>query len=137
MRILKDFANEDYEIILSNRVLDEGMDVPQAKNCIVLASTGNPTQFIQRRGRVLRKYDDLYKDGSKKTHADIYDILVKPRIYDLDDLESQKLEIGLIRSQLKRIRQMSELAINHDDCLEKIKDFSYDLPDETFEPKQE
>ena len=48
-----------------------------------------------------------------------------------------KLEIGLIRSQLKRIRQMSELAINHDDCLEKIKDFSYDLPDETFEPKQE
>ena len=137
MRILKDFANEDYEIILSNRVLDEGMDVPQAKNCIVLASTGNPTQFIQRRGRVLRKYDDLYKDGSKKTHADIYDILVKPRISDLDDLESQKLEIGLIRSQLNRIQQMSELAINSNECLEKIKEFSYDLPKDAFESNYE
>ena len=132
MRILKDFANEDYEIILSNRVLDEGMDVPQAKRCIVLASTGNPTQFVQRRGRVLRKYDDLYKDGSRKTHADIYDILVKPRIYDLDDLESQKLEIGLIRSQLNRIQQMGELAINRDECLEKIKEFSYGLPKDVF-----
>ena len=52
-------VDEDYEIILSNRVLDEGMDVPQAKRCIVLASTGNPTQFVQRRGRVLRQFDDL------------------------------------------------------------------------------
>jgi len=137
MRILKDFADEDYEIILSNRVLDEGMDVPQAKRCIVLASTGNPTQFIQRRGRVLRKYDDLYKDGSRKTHADIFDILVKPRIYDLDDLESQKLEIGLIRGQLNRIQQMGELAINNDDCLEKIKEFSYGLPKEVFESKHD
>lgn len=137
MRILKDFADEDYEIILSNRVLDEGMDVPQAKSCIVLASTGNPTQFIQRRGRVLRKYDDLYKDGSRKTHANIFDILVKPRIHDLDDLESQKLEIGLIRGQLNRIQQMSELAINSDDCLEKIKEFSYGLPKEVFESKHD
>lgn len=136
MRILKDFANEDYEIILSNRVLDEGMDIPQAKSCIVLASTGNPTQFIQRRGRVLRKYDDAYKDGSRKTHANIFDILVKPRIHDLDNLESQKLEIGLIRSQLNRIQQMGELAINREYCLEKIKEFSYDLPKEIFESKQ-
>ena len=113
------------------------MDVPQAKRCIVLASTGNPTQFIQRRGRVLRKYDDLYKDGSRKTHADIFDILVKPRIYDLDDLESQKLEIGLIRGQLNRIQQMGELAINNDDCLEKIKEFSYGLPKEVFESKHD
>ena len=55
-RILNDFANEDWDVLLSNRVLDEGMDVPQARNCIILASTGNPTQFIQRRGRVLRTY---------------------------------------------------------------------------------
>jgi len=137
IKILRDFADEDYEIILSNRVLDEGMDVPQAKSCIVLASTGNPTQFIQRRGRVLRKFDDQYKDGSKKTHADIYDILVRPRIDDLEDVESQKLEIGLIKSQLNRIREMSELAINSEYCLEKIKEFQYHLPDDVFQNESE
>ena len=133
LKILKDFANEDYEIILSNRVLDEGMDIPQAKSCIVLASTGNPTQFIQRRGRVLRKFDDQYKDGSRKTHADIFDILVRPRIDDLDDIESKKLEIGLINSQLNRIRNMAELSMNKEFCLEKINEFKYHLSDDFFE----
>ena len=125
IKILDDFANEDLDILLSNKILDEGMDVPQAKNCIILASTGNPTQFIQRRGRVLRTYADLYKDGSKKTHADIYDILVKPQISNLDDPDSIKLELGMIRSQLAKIQQMGNLALNHEYCAEKIKEFTY------------
>ena len=132
IKILRDFKDEDYEIILSNRVLDEGMDVPQAKKCIVLASTGNPTQFIQRRGRVLRKFDDQYKDGSKKRNAEIYDVLIRPRIDELEDVESQKLEISLIKSQLNRIREMSELAINREYCFEKIKEFQYHLSDDVF-----
>ena len=108
------------------------MDIPQARNCIVLASTGNPTQFIQRRGRVLRVYTESYKDGSKKTHADIFDVLVKPQINNLDDPDSIKLEIGMIRSQLSKIRLMSELAINNDDCLKKIQEFTYGLPSEYY-----
>jgi len=133
IKILRDFANEDYDLILSNRVLDEGMDVPQAKNCIILASTGNPAQFIQRRGRVLRQFDDLYIDGSKKTHADIFDVLVKPKINGLDDLEAKKLEINLIRNQYKKIKEMSELAMNKDQCLKKINEFTCDLPKELLE----
>lgn len=132
IKILNDFANEDWDVLLSNRVLDEGMDIPQARNCIVLASTGNPTQFIQRRGRVLRVYTESYKDGSKKTHADIFDVLVKPQINNLDDPDSIKLEIGMIRSQLSKIRLMSELAINNDDCLKKIQEFTYGLPSEYY-----
>ena len=132
-KILRDFANEDFDMILSNRVLDEGMDVPQAKSCIVLASTGNPAQFIQRRGRVLRQFDDTYLDGSRKTHADIYDILVKPNLEGLDDPETHKLEIGMIRSQLKRITEMAELAINRPKCIEKIKEFKQNLPEDVFE----
>ena len=132
IKILRGFANEDWDALLSNRVLDEGMDIPQARNCIVLASTGNPTQFIQRRGRVLRVYDEPYLDGSKKTHADIFDILVKPQINDLNDPDSIKLEIGMIRSQLSKISKMSELSLNRDYCMAKIQEFTYGLPTETF-----
>ena len=127
-KILNDFANEDWDVLLSNRVLDEGMDVPQARNCIILASTGNPTQFIQRRGRVLRTYHEPYKDGSKKIHADIYDILVKPQINKFENADSIKLEIGMIRSQLSRIKYMGELALNKTYCADEIKKFTSGIP---------
>ena len=136
-KYLRDFANEDYHMILANRVLDEGMDVPEAKSCIVLASTGNPTQFIQRRGRVLRQYDDLYLDGTRKTHADIYDVLVRPNLEGFDDPEAHRLEIGMIKSQLERITEMAELAINHEELKEKIKDFKNNLPEDVFEETYE
>lgn len=132
MKILKEFAGEEWNVLLSNRVLDEGMDIPQAQNCIILASTGNPTQFIQRRGRVLRKYDDVYKDGTKKDFAYIYDILVKPKIDNLDP-ESIKLEISMIRNQFDRIKTMSNAAVNRDECNMKITEFTYDLPLNTFD----
>ena len=133
IKILNDFANEDWDALLSNRVLDEGMDIPQAKNCIVLASTGNPAQFIQRRGRVLRQYTELYKDNTKKDHADIYDILVKPPLQIFKDPESIKLEIGIIRSQLSRLRYMGDLALNKTSCIKKIEEFTQGIPLEWFE----
>ncbi len=126
--ILDEFANGDWDMLLSNRILDEGMDIPQAKICVIMASTGNPTQFIQRRGRVLRTYSEQYPDGSHKTHADIFDILVKPQVAGLDDSQSVKLETGIVKSQMNRIRQMSRLAINRDYCEDKIKEFTADLP---------
>ena len=125
--ILNDFAGGNLDILLSNRILDEGMDIPQARGCIVLASTGNPAQFIQRRGRVLRTYSESYKDGSKKTHADIFDVLVKPQIGHLDDPDSTKLEVGMIKAQLTKIKQMSSLAMNREHCMEKIKEFTYGM----------
>ena len=125
-RILNDFANEDWDVLLSNRVLDEGMDIPQARSCIILASTGNPTQFIQRRGRVLRTYSEPYKDGSKKTHADIFDMLVRPQVHNLDG-DALRLETSIVKSQLNRIRQMGRLAINRDYCMKQIQEFTKGL----------
>jgi superfamily II DNA or RNA helicase len=58
-------------IILSIRCLDEGVDIPSASKALIVASSQNYRQFIQRRGRVLRR------DGDKI--ADIYDILINPR----------------------------------------------------------
>ena len=133
IKILQEFADEEWDILLANMVLDEGMDMPQVQNCIVLASTGNPTRFIQRRGRVLRMYDGVYKDGTTKKFARIYDILVKPQIDNLNDPNAIKLEISMIRNQLRRLKSMGELAINSDECTKKILEFTYSLPLEIFD----
>ena len=66
---LDQLADENYEAVVSMQVLDD-VDIPQAKNCILLSSTGNPKQFIQRRGRVLRKFFGKYKE--RKNAATIF-----------------------------------------------------------------
>ena len=71
--ILADFAKGNIDVLTSMKCLDEGVDVPRSEFAIFCASTGNPRQFIQRRGRVLRTHDD-------KRFAIIHDLVVIPQI---------------------------------------------------------
>ena len=82
----------------------------------------------------MRTFSDTYKDGTKKEFAEIYDVLVKPNIKGMNE-DAVKREIGIIRAQLKKITEMSKLAKNKDDCLEKIHEFKNNLPDSAFESK--
>ena len=59
-------------IILSINCLDEGIDIPLISHAIIAASSRNPRQFIQRRGRVLRSH-------KLKKHAEVFDCLVLPK----------------------------------------------------------
>lgn len=120
MDIINKFSSGHYDSIVANRVLDEGVDIPSARNCVILASTGNPKQFIQRRGRVLRKFNDTYNDGSKKNHANIYDVLVVPDISDGYSEDVIKTERQIVSSQLKRQEEMARIALNSDFCMEEI-----------------
>ena len=54
--ILKGFEEGKIEILFAMKMLDEGVDVPRAEVGVFASSTGNPRQFIQRRGRLLRKH---------------------------------------------------------------------------------
>ena len=119
--IIKKFSKGLFNAIVANRVLDEGADIPSAKNCIMLASTGNPKQFIQRRGRVLRKFKDAYPDGSKKENAIIYDLIVIPNISEDYTDDEIRIERQIVTSQIKRLEEMASMAINHESCLEEIK----------------
>ncbi len=118
--ILRNFSAGRYDVIVANRVLDEGADVPEAKRCIMLASTGNPKQFIQRRGRVLRKFTGKYGDGSRKEHADIYDVLVIPSLSSTYTAKEIKIERQIVASQIGRIESMAKTAINKDECMENV-----------------
>ncbi len=57
--------------LVAVRCLDEGVDIPDADHALVLASSRNPREFIQRRGRVLRS-------SPRKFSADIHDAIVLP-----------------------------------------------------------
>ncbi len=122
MQILRDFANEDYHAIVAIGVLDEGVDIPEAKHCILLSSSGNPKQFIQRRGRVLRQFFGKYSDKSSKDHSTIHDILILPGLDERLTPATKSIEMSIIRSQFDRQYDMARLAINADECLPIVEE---------------
>lgn len=105
--ILDSFEKGDIDILLSMKCLDEGVDIPRAQNAIFISSTGNPRQFIQRRGRVLRKHKD-------KEKAYIWDLIVLPP--DIDD-SSSNMERNMFVSEVKRVLNFAALADNKLDIL--------------------
>lgn len=109
--ILKNFEESNIHVLTSMKCLDEGVDVPRSELAIFCASTGNPRQFIQRRGRVLR----LHKD---KIHATIHDLVVVPEISDESTFE---MERGLVKKELERVVDFANLAMNKTDTYETLK----------------
>jgi superfamily II DNA or RNA helicase len=101
--MLKDFAEGKIDVLTSMKCLDEGVDVPRSELAIFCASTGNPRQFIQRRGRVLRTHKD-------KHVAVIHDLVVVPD--NCFSKESFELERNLIAGELKRVRDFAMLSEN-------------------------
>ncbi len=119
--ILEDFGNGDLEVLTSMKCLDEGVDVPRSEMAIFCASTGNPRQFIQRRGRILRTHKD-------KKYAYIHDLVVVPDIGA--DCVDYEMERKLILSELKRVRDFASLSRNLDYSyreLEEVLNF-YNVP---------
>ena len=101
--ILHDFANGKLQVLTSMKCLDEGVDVPRSELAIFCASTGNPRQFIQRRGRILRMHPD-------KHIAVIHDLVVAPEIGA--NSSSYRMEQMLLKGELLRVKNFSLLSEN-------------------------
>lgn len=106
-KILSNFANGDIQILLSMKCLDEGVDIPRAEHAIFCSSTGNPRQFVQRRGRVLRR-------SKEKEKATIWDLIVIPPETNYD---SAVVERNMFTSEVKRVVNFAALADNQIDIL--------------------
>lgn len=106
-KILEHFANGDIQVLLSMKCLDEGVDIPRAEHAIFCSSTGNPRQFVQRRGRVLRRSKD-------KEKAIIWDLIVVPPEIENDSIA---IERNLFTSEVKRILNFAALADNQIEIL--------------------
>jgi superfamily II DNA or RNA helicase len=87
-------------IVVSIKCLDEGVDIPNATHALILASSKNPREFIQRRGRVLRKSDN-------KHIAKVHDMVVMP-----NQMDTESPVTSIIESELGRAIKFGEDAQN-------------------------
>lgn len=87
-------------VLVSIKCLDEGIDIPAVSHALILASSQNPRQFIQRRGRVLRKAPNKYL-------AVIHDVIVVPV-----SVKDESEQLSLLKSELSRAVEFSKSALN-------------------------
>lgn len=113
---LAKFGRGDIEVLTSMKCLDEGVDVPRSELAIFCASTGNPRQFIQRRGRILRKHRE-------KAFAYLHDLIVAPAI-DRSDEASFNMERSLLRGELKRVCDFANLSENPTFAIRELEELT-------------
>ena len=106
-KILKLFSLKKIQILVAIKCLDEGVDIPSTKVAYFLASTSNPREFIQRRGRILRKAEG-------KNLAQIHDFIVIPELAD------DNLYIAIVGKELPRFAEFSKYAIDRFKARAKI-----------------
>jgi superfamily II DNA or RNA helicase len=98
----RQFETGELQGLVAIRCLDEGVDIPAVQTAVILASSGNPRQFIQRRGRILRPHPG-------KERATLFDMIVLP-----PDLGRETLEVerNLLKKELRRLLEFADLADN-------------------------
>lgn len=110
--LLTAFEAGEIDVLTAIRCLDEGVDVPATRTAYILASTSNPRQYVQRRGRILRPHRD-------KDYAVIHDFITvpdtarHPNVLSDDQYEAERT---LIRKELKRVTTFADAARNHPDA---------------------
>lgn len=118
--LLRSFESGKIDVLLSMKCLDEGVDIPRTEQAIFCSSTGNPRQFIQRRGRILRRHP-------AKKFAKIYDLVVVPLVaYGSPNFDSER---KLVQKELERVVHFAYMAINKYEAIEGLKKICeyYDL----------
>jgi superfamily II DNA or RNA helicase len=109
--IISKFKKREYQAIIAIKCMDEGIDIPTADIGILMASSTNPREYIQRIGRIIRQSPD-------KKFAHLYDICVDT-ISGLDE-EAVVLERKIRSKEQVRLKEIAENAINSVDALKII-----------------
>ncbi len=128
----KEFAAGDtLQALIAIKCLDEGVNIPSIRTAFILASTTNPKEYIQRRGRVLRLADG-------KDYAEIYDFITLPRpLNEVSSIteEEMKRELTLVKNELCRAEEFARIAMNCVSCSSVLDDIreAYDLQDYVLE----
>ena len=115
-KILAYFKNGETQALVAIKCLDEGIDIPKTNVAFILASSSSKRQFIQRRGRVLRR-------APEKEYAYLYDFIAVPRLENgnYEDAESFRVEKLLFSKELERVNEFSLNALNSGDTLRELR----------------
>lgn len=128
---------DDLQAIVAIKCLDEGVNIPGIRTAFILASTTNPKEYIQRRGRVLRKSPETGKE-----FAEIFDFVTLPR--PLDEVsgltqEQMRRDLSLVKNELARVLEFGRLSMNSMEASQLIWEICdcyglpYDLNDDEKE----
>lgn len=99
------FSRGMYQVITAIKCLDEGVNIPNIRTAFILSSSQNPKEFIQRRGRLLRK-------AKGKTKAVIYDFVTLPRKLGSIRPGDFELDRGIVVGEMLRIKEFAEASLN-------------------------
>ncbi|MCR4874465.1 MAG: DEAD/DEAH box helicase family protein [Clostridia bacterium] len=120
MDIIDDFDQGIIDGMVAIKCLDEGIDIPSIKSALILASNDDYREFVQRRGRILRKHPS-------KTIADIFDVIVLPQ-----DADSKKMAL----IELRRFYEYAKLSYNKESNLNllnnKLNEYGLTIDDVKF-----
>lgn len=119
VRTLDKFRVGALDALVAIRCLDEGIDVPACRTAYILSSSRNPKQFVQRRGRILRR-------SPGKTEAVVHDFVP---LLPSSGSGSNDLERRLVRAELERVAEFAALSQNISDTLKTLRPVleEYDL----------
>ncbi len=110
VQILSNFKAGEIDSLVAIKCLDEGIDIPACDTAFILASSKDPRQFIQRRGRILRK-------APNKELATIYDFLVVlPKFEGVDPISKR-----LVKGELERVSEFSRLSVNSAEIYDNLR----------------
>lgn len=109
------------QVLVAIKCLDEGVNIPSIKTAFILASSTNPKEYIQRRGRVLRKFPG-------KEFAVIYDFITLP--FPVNTIATQNSTIidstkGLIKRELIRMMDFADIAENPSSTFDLVYDLKH------------
>lgn len=105
MELVDMFNKNEIASLVAIRCLDEGINIPSIKSALILSSNDDYREFVQRRGRILRKYKG-------KNSANIYDVVVLP------SRATPKMAI----IELRRYYEYAKLAINSKERIEELEE---------------
>ena len=116
--LLKMFTSGHLQALVAMKCLDEGVDVPSTRTAYILASSSNPKEFIQRRGRILRL-------SPGKEHAEIHDLIAVPPLkFQHYSTATFATERKIVEKELRRFNEFASLALNKNQALAKMGEFA-------------
>ena len=108
--VIDSFTQGGIDIIFAKQRLNEGIDIPAAKRAFFIASSTSEREFIQRRGRVLRKH-------YSKNKAEIFDFIVVP-----PNMHS-KYAHSIIDNEIKRAMDFAATADNYKEIEQILRNY--------------
>ncbi|MBE6977870.1 MAG: DEAD/DEAH box helicase [Ruminococcaceae bacterium] len=99
--IISQFRRHELQVLVGMKCLDEGIDIRNARVAILMSSSTNPREYVQRVGRVLRTLPN-------KGTSEIYDFIVLPA-------EGSASGLGILEKEARRAQQIAENALNYNE----------------------